>query len=179
MPERVVFDLKEVERAAGAHKRTADVMAALNTNSATLSKNLRTDAEFLAAYNRGRERGGFKLYELKEGAGNGNGAKPLKLDPVSQEIYATLEGQTGYSIQELVEISGKSNLDVSNAIRSLSRQELSRSDGNLYFKVALPDGRASDTDTPPANDRPRASQNLRLQIPDLRSRTATAAARLS
>lgn len=129
--------------------RRGETLAAISQEfgrGITWASNLyKKNADFKAAVDRGRGN-----------AQNGNGAVP-KLTPAVQEIYDELNERSPITVDALIELTGQTRADVSSALRQLDKNNLTRQEGDSFFKLtnhSIPKAKANapgHRKTPKAN----------------------------
>lgn len=123
MPEKIEIDLAKVEALASQGLKRAAMAEGLGLRLGTYDMRRAKDRDFRAALERGLAK-----------ARNGNGrAEQPKLSEFEQEVLETLEANDGMRVDELVDATQQTRIEVSNAIRALGRHELIRADGDKYF----------------------------------------------
>lgn len=158
------FDLKEVSRAAAENERQPGVASALGANSGVISYYLRKDEAFRTAYNQGRKKGGFALYQPRGAeASNGGSAatrpKP-QLDASAESAFFYIDNAAnGISFGDLCLDMKAVDDEVTRALSILTDNKMIESRptpaGTKYFAVAGDDLEqprptpARRTNTPP------------------------------
>jgi hypothetical protein len=142
-------------RAAAGNEKQPQIAELLRVSTGLLSYHLRTNEEFRAAYNEGRRKGGFALYQPRGGAAdNGDGTKLARpdFDDLTEEVLHLIKTtKGGISISDLEAETGADTLKVSSSIRTLTRHALVTNEGSKFVEIpgSDPPVPARQTNTPP------------------------------